>query len=199
MCNSLVILNWEKIFKLKNFTNKYDAVVLAIGTVDKKLVLPGLDISYKGIVVDKNSFQSKISNVFAGGNSIRAGRSTIRSCAHGKLMAQSVNEYLKNSTAKVLGKRFNSTMGRVKNDELEEFIKGSEVYDRVVPASENNSGYTKEESIKETERCFHCDCRKIDTCKLRDYSDLFGGNQKRFKISERNDFQTNNTTRKCNI
>jgi len=166
--------------------HKYDAVVLAIGTVDKKLILPGLDISSKGIVVDKNSFQTKISNVFAGGNSIRAGRSTIRSCAHGKLMAQSVNEYLKNSTAKISKKRFNSTIGRIKNNELKDFIRGTEIYERVVPASENNSGYSKEEAIKETARCFHCDCRKINTCKLRDYSYLFAGNQKRFKINERN-------------
>lgn len=179
-----------KNINLDELAQKYDAVVLAIGTVDKNhLELPGLEYYAKGIVVDKNTFQTKISNVFAGGNTIRAGRSTIRSCAHGKLMAQSVNEYLKYGTAKVLDKRFNSTIGRIKNDELKEFIKGSEVHERIIPTGENNSGYSKEESISESERCFHCDCRKIDICKLRDYADLFNGNQKRFKITERNNFK----------
>ncbi len=169
---------------------KFDALVLSMGTVDQNTPdLPGLDISAKGIVVDKNTFQTKISNVFAGGNTIRAGRSTIRSCAHGKLMAQSVNAYFKDSIAKVLDKRFNSTIGRVNKDELKEFVKGSQPHKRTIPADEENSSYTVEESVKESTRCFHCDCRKIDTCKLREYADLFKGNQKRFKITKRNSFK----------
>jgi len=176
--------------KIDDLTQKYDAVILSIGTLDKNNIeLPGMEISYKGIVVDKNTFQTKISNVFAGGNTIRAGRSTIRSCAHGKLMAQSVNEFLINSIPKVNEKRFNSTIGRIKSDELQEFIKGSENHERVIPVGGKDYGYTKEESVKESERCFHCDCRKIDSCKLRDYADLFSGNQKRFKITQRNSFK----------
>lgn len=179
-----------KNIQLDNLSQNYDAVVIAIGTVDKNNIeLPGLEFHAKGIVVGKNTFQTKLSNVFAGGNSIRAGRSTIRSCAHGKLMAQSVNEYLQSSIAKVLDKRFNSTIGRIKNEELKEFIKGSEVHERIEPALENDSAFSIDESVKESERCFHCDCRKIDTCKLRDYADLFQGNQKRFQITERNSFK----------
>lgn len=175
---------------ISELKTKYDAVVLSIGTIDKENIkLPGLEISYKGVVVDQNTFQTKISNVFAGGNTIRAGRSTIRSCAHGKSIAQSVDEYLKNSEAKVFDKRFNSTIGRIKNDELGEFIKGSEIHERVIPEGGKSFGYSIEESIKESERCFHCDCRKKDNCKLRDYADLFQGNQKRFKLTDRNNFK----------
>ena len=175
---------------LDDLINKYDAVVLAIGTIDKeKINLPGLELSYKGVVVDKKTFQSNIGKVFAGGNTIRSGRSTIRSCAHGKLMAQSVDSYLLSPKPEVIDKRFNSTMGRIKKEELTEFLKGSEPHERVYPERGAGSGYTIPESIKESERCFHCDCRKKDNCKLRDYADLFQGNQKRYRITDRNKFE----------
>ncbi|MDX1700071.1 MAG: FAD-dependent oxidoreductase [Melioribacteraceae bacterium] len=175
---------------LDELINNYDAVVLAIGTIDKENIkLPGLELSYKGVAVDKKTFQSNIGKVFAGGNTIRSGRSTIRSCAHGKLMAQSVHAYLLGSEPNLVDKRFNSTIGRIKKEEIPELIKGSEPHQRILPEGGKKTGYTIPESIKESERCFRCDCRKKNNCKLRDYADLFQGNQKRYKITDRIKFK----------
>ena len=39
--------------------------------------------------------------------------------------------------------------------------------------------------MEEAARCMHCDCRDIENCRLRLYSDLYGADQKRFRSGER--------------
>ena len=66
-----------------------------------------------------------------------------------------------------------------------EYIKESVEGKRVIPETGGHSGFTKEEAIAEAERCLHCDCRAIDDCKLREYSNDYKVNQRRFKTSQR--------------
>ncbi len=37
----------------------------------------------------------------------------------------------------------------------------------------------------ESNRCLHCDCRKADNCKLRDYSDLYNASSNRYKAERK--------------
>ena len=76
-------------------------------------------------------------------------------------------------------------LDRLVQEEFSEYVKESKVAKRTFPEKGGNSGFSKEEAIAEAERCLHCDCRAIDDCKLRTYSDRYQADQKRFKTSER--------------
>ena len=47
----------------------------------------------------------------------------------------------------------------------------------------------KTEAAKEASRCFGCDCRKPDTCKLRRFADEYEADQNRFKFGEKPRFE----------
>ena len=46
-------------------------------------------------------------------------------------------------------------------------------------------GFLPDAAIMESKRCKHCDCRNPETCKLREYSDYYEADQKRFNSGER--------------
>lgn len=169
---------------LRNLSKDFDAVVIAVGNVETDIFDGILELTEKGIKVNKNNFQTKIPNVFAGGNSIREGRSTIRSSAHGKQIAENIDSYLSNGTANGIKKRFNSVLGKLKPGELEEFSKGSKIFEKT-----KIDNYSYDEAVEEAKRCFHCDCRKVDNCRLRDYADSYNGDQKKYKVKTRNSFK----------
>ncbi len=80
---------------------------------------------------------------------------------------------------------FNSRFGKLVAAEFSEYLKESVDGKRTFPEKGGYSGFSKEEAIAEALRCLHCDCRAIDDCKLRIYSDQYQADQKRFKTSER--------------
>jgi NADH dehydrogenase/NADH:ubiquinone oxidoreductase subunit G len=45
--------------------------------------------------------------------------------------------------------------------------------------------FQKKKPLPKPNVALHCDCRAIDNCKLREYSDQYQVDQKRFKTSER--------------
>jgi NADH dehydrogenase/NADH:ubiquinone oxidoreductase subunit G len=80
---------------------------------------------------------------------------------------------------------FNSRFGKLLSAEFSEYMKESIDRKRTFPETGGHSSFSEEEAIAEAKRCLHCDCRAIDNCKLREYSDLYQVDQKRFKTSER--------------
>lgn len=163
----------------------YDAVVIATGTVSEQFGLFGLKATPKGIIADKDSYQTSEKNVFAIGNVLRSSRLAVRSVGQGKEVAFSVLQYFNGMEPKGGPRIFNSRFGRLVSDEFSEYIKESVDAKRVFPQTGGNSGFSREEAIAEAKRCLHCDCRAIDNCKLRDYSHRYQADQKRFKTSER--------------
>jgi len=175
---------------LQELRKKYDAVVIAMGKVDAKLFEnSGVEFSSRGILVNRKSFETTLPGIFAGGNAISEGRMAIRSVAHGKSISCSVDQFLNNLTITGSPQRFNSILGKIHNGEKEEFIKEAEIYHQIVPEGGLKDGFSDLEAVNESARCFHCDCRKSDTCKLRQYADQYGANQQRFKMNRRNKFE----------
>ncbi|MFC2085240.1 2Fe-2S iron-sulfur cluster-binding protein [Bacteroidota bacterium] len=169
---------------------KYDAIVLTLGTFEPELFSgSGIELTNKGVKVKKGSFETSIPGVFAGGSTIKKGRSAIRSASHGKAIAYTADQYLNNLPVTGEPQRFNSMLGRIRNDDLAEFIKEAEVYEQVEPGGGEVRGYTVEEAIREATRCFHCDCRKPNSCKLRNYCEEYSASQSRFKVGERNNLE----------
>jgi NADPH-dependent glutamate synthase beta subunit-like oxidoreductase/ferredoxin len=163
----------------------FDAVVVASGAVSKDSEKFGLKAGPNGIIADRNTYQTSEESVFAIGNVLRSSRLAVRSVGQGKEVAFSVIQYLNGKQITGEHRLFNSRFGRLVKEEFAEYLKESVPDKRIWPVPEGQSGFTKEEAIAEAKRCLHCDCRAIDNCKLRDYSEKYQVNQKRFKTSKR--------------
>ena len=168
-----------------NLKKDFGAIVLATGALKEDSEMFGLKATPKGILADRNSYQTSEKNVFAIGNALRSSRLAVRSVGQGKEVAFSVLQYLKGQKPKGEPRMFNSRFGKLVNNEFSEYIKESNEAKRTYPENGGYSGFSKEEAIAEAKRCLHCDCRAIDDCKLRTYADRYMVDQKRFKTSER--------------
>ena len=179
-----------KDFSVRDLQKDYDAVILAIGATDPDVFIDS-DIEYSpsGIAVNRKTFETSIPGVFTGGNAISEGKMAIRSAAHGKFIAYSVHRYVNGLTITGYPQRFNSVIGKLQNGEEKELIKEAEVFDRIEPAGNFEAGYSVDEAVNESKRCFHCDCRKPESCKLRHYSEEYGADKRRFKFDRRKPLQ----------
>jgi len=80
-------------------------------------------------------------------------------------------------------RRSSSTIGRLTEEEKETVTRDAAAYGRVDPSQEGM--FTAAEAGREALRCLHCDCRKPDSCRLREYAELYGARQSRYKAEER--------------
>jgi ferredoxin len=189
---------------LDELRNKYDAVVLAIGTIKPEIFEnSGIELSTRGIMINKRTFETNVAGVFAGGNAVAEGKMAIRALAHGKGISYSINQFLKNFSITGLPQRFDSRIGKLSEDELEELGKEAEkIIKSFCEGGPGGGGFFQKESppgrrrqnnlttaIEESSRCFNCDCRKPDSCKLRQYAEEYHANQRRFKLSARKKFE----------
>jgi len=175
-------INAEIFEKLKN---DFDAVIVATGTISEHSEKFGLNSTPKGIIADKDSYRTSEEKVFAIGNVLRSSRLAVRSVGQGKEVAFSVLQYFNGQEPKGEPRLFNSRFGKLVSAELSEYLKESVSGKRTFPEKGGHSGFSIDEAIAEAKRCLHCDCRAIDDCKLRIYSDQYQADQKRFKTSER--------------
>jgi len=174
-----------KDIRLDELTNKYDAVVLAIGTIEPEIFEnSGIELATQGIAINRKTFETTVPGIFAGGNAVSKSRMAIRALAHGKGISYSVNQFLKRLPITGPPRRFDSKIGKLDEEELKELAKEAE--NLSVSSVAKNSFAA---AIKESSRCFHCDCRKPDSCKLRQYAEEYHANQQRFKLSERRKFE----------
>ena len=169
----------------ESLKKEFDAVVVAIGTVADNAEMFGLNATPKGIIANKDSYQTSDEKVFAIGNVLRSSRLAVRSVGQGKEVAFSVLQFFEGREPKGEPRMFNSRFGKLVANEFAEYLKESTNEKRKFPEKGGYSGFSKEEAIAEAKRCLHCDCRAIDDCKLRIYSDQYQADQKRFKTSER--------------
>jgi ferredoxin len=106
-------------------------------------------------------------------------------------MAVSVNQLLNNLPVTGYERRFNSVMGKLQEGEGKIFAQQAGDSSVIIPGNGSLQGYTSAEAVDESERCFRCDCRKQVSCKLRRYSDLYTGDQLRFKADVREKLELN--------
>lgn len=179
-------LRWDDLRKA------YDAVILAVGKINPEVFeTSGLELSPRGIRINARNFETNVPGIFAGGNAVSEARMAIRAVAHGKNLALSANQFLENKAVAGPARRFHSMLGKIREEEIYEFMKEAEADKRIVPKSGFKHGYADEEAVWESRRCFGCDCRKADSCRLRQYSEVYLANQRRFTFVERKRFQKN--------
>jgi predicted molibdopterin-dependent oxidoreductase YjgC len=86
-------------------------------------------------------------------------------------------------------KRFNCSMGRLLDGEMDTFLTNASSSPRIEPANGATASFTIEEAANESLRCLRCDCRKAESCKLRDYADTYQVQQRRYKPTARAAFK----------
>ena len=171
---------------LEALQNAHDAVVLALGAiVPETFQIAGLNLTSRGIAVRRNTYETSLPGVFAGGNAISERRRAIRCLAHGKEIACSVDQFLRGLPVVGESGRFDSRLGKLLEGEREELLQIAGDLERVSPKGGRESGFDISESIEESSRCFQCDCRKADSCRLRLYADEYGAEPGRFKMGTR--------------
>lgn len=166
---------------LEALSKDYDAVFVAVGGDAETL---GLKMGRNGIEVNSNTYKTNLPNVFAGGDAVRKRKLTVRAVADGKEAAVSIVQYLSGQTMTGATKPFNTRIGKIKDDEKEIFTACADQNSRVT-VSQNGDGFTDEQARQEAGRCLHCDCRKADDCKLRQYSQVYQARPNKFKGERR--------------
>jgi len=185
---------------------EYDAVILAAGSLQPhSMDVFELQPDENGSFVDKKHLTTSIPGVFACGHAIREQKMAVQSVAHGKMAALQVDIYLAASNSQdgtvhfkspaSTGKaedgfrRFRhksvSTIGHLEETEFKEYLKESVPWHRTEPAGGTLEGFSREEAIREAQRCMRCDCRKPLSCKLRLYADAYDAGRKRFAGPDR--------------
>jgi len=166
---------------LEMLRKEFDGIIVATG--EDNADIDELEKKNRSFVTEKNTYRTNIDGVFAIGSAIKPGRVAIRAVAHGKEAAVALDQYLKGLPVIGEVQKFNSRIGGMQEEEYQDFMLEAD------PGPRNETkefeGFTLEQVQKEAARCMHCDCRKKFDCKLRDYSDEYEANQKRFFPRER--------------
>jgi len=166
---------------LEQLRGDFDAVFVATGRseADEQNVL-GLKSGSKGILVDTRTYQTELRGVFAGGDVVGSRRLTVRSVADGKEAAVAIGQYLSGQPVVGPVRPFNSRMGKLKKGEIETFMANAEKAARIEPQGKGRD-YSAEDARSQARRCVHCDCRKSQNCKLRDYAQNYEASSRKFK------------------
>lgn len=164
---------------IEKLRKDFDVVFVAVGELkpeDSENL--GLAISQTGIAINSKTYETNLPGVFAGGDAVRKRRLTVRAVADGKEAAISISQYLSGQEVTGRTKPFNTRIGKLKDGEIERFM----VSARKTPpvTSEDKAGLTDEQAREEAARCLHCDCRKAENCKLREYAQDYGARPSRY-------------------
>ena len=85
-------------------------------------------------------------------------------------------------------RKFNSHFGKLLPGDKDIFLREASQVGRIEAKENTAKGFVAEEAVPESLRCLHCDCRKLEQCKLRDYADEYDAKQVAFKGVERGQF-----------
>ena len=166
--------------------NEYDAIVLATGDFNEKMFDGfGLTVTKHGLAINKDTFQTQIAKVFVCGNVIRSRHMAIHSLAQAKIAAASVHSYLSECEPITNTIKFNSKFGRLFESEFQEYLKEGSPNLRIELDNGKLDSFSMDQAILEASRCMHCDCRKLDNCKLRNLSNDYNADRRKFLFGER--------------
>jgi ferredoxin len=103
-------------------------------------------------------------------------------------MSACVDQFLRGIPIVGVVEKYNHTMGRLVEGEMEVFLDRAEPSPRVKSPTLDANGLPAAEAATECSRCLHCDCRAKDDCLLRAYSDEYDARQSQFAGEERGHF-----------
>ena len=164
---------------VEDLRKDFDAIFVASGKIqtdDRTWHI--LEKGPKGIAANRNTYETNVPGIFAGAVGIR--NLAVRAVAHGKEAAFAIHQYLSGKAVTGPGRQFNSHVGKLKDGEIDSFMIGVSESPRIDVLQEGEA-FTDEQARAEAARCLHCDCRKPNDCKLRQYAHEYSARQGRYK------------------
>ena len=149
-----------------------DGLVLAAGAASAALAEAlGIPVQKGFVVADKNTYQTAIPKVFAGGAAIQSCRIAVVACAHGRILAEQLGAWL--TTGRLPHKpqeRFQSRAGKLPKETVAGLLADVEDGARYLPAAGGQppAALVPDDLRYEAARCLRCECLKKDTCHFRD-------------------------------
>jgi len=170
---------------LEDLRKGFDAIFVAVGTLEPEGVESmGLKPGRNGIAVDGKTYETNLPGVFAGGDAVHKRKLTVRAVADGKEAAASIDQYLSGEAVTGPAKSFNTRIGKIKDEEKGAFAACGSAESRV-SSVQAADGFADGQARLEAGRCLHCDCRKVEHCRLREHSDQYGARPGRYKVDRR--------------
>ena len=185
------IINME-INSIDEIHNDYDAIIIATGLRNEGQQQFGVEYDERGIKIFHDTFAASVPKVFACGSAARPVRFASRSAGQGRLIAISVDNYLRGGNAR---KPFFMNAGHLSSEETESLANSiPRIGNREL--STESSGVTNTDGINniggdtidivgESSRCLQCDCGKKNSCSLRDYAAQYGAHHLRYATGQR--------------
>jgi len=170
---------------MEDLRRDFDAIFVAVGEMKQRnSVWMGLKTGPEGIIINSKTYQTSLPGVFAGGDAVRKRRLAVRAVADGKEAAVAITQYLAGRAVTGPPESFNTHIGKLKEGEIERFAADAGKSPRVKP-TQKGGGFIEEQVRQETARCLHCDCRKAEVCKLRQYAQEYEARPGRYKAERR--------------
>ena len=133
---------------------------------------------------DRRTFLTSVEGVFAGGDAVSKRGMAIAAVAAGKDAAVSIVQYLSGEGVSGAVRPFNSRMGKLQEGEIDIFMDLAGEEGRKEPGTDGG-GLDDLQAVTEAERCLHCDCRKPDSCRLREYATKYNAKGTAYKVHRR--------------
>jgi ferredoxin len=166
-------------------------VVAATGEADGPAVKElagalGVEAAKDGLKADRDTFAASAAGVYAAGGAARkTGRMAVRALADGRTAAFSVTQFLAGRPVAGSPRQTSCHVGKLRDEEMAMFMGHASPSPRVEPRGGRPSGFSRDEAKAEAARCLRCDCRKADTCRLREHSDALGASTRRYRAERR--------------
>ncbi len=173
---------WDELY------DNFDAIFLATGPISEldaaELRIP---LGKTGVSVAAGTYQVQptpnfpFENVFAGGTAIRGSKAmVVRSVADGREAAEVIDRFLQQGIVEPLSPPFSVRIKKMKKEELDEIAPNGSSNSREEPTDAGTDDFTPDEAAEQAARCFHCDCRGREHCKLLQYSKVYAAQTERF-------------------
>ncbi len=173
-----------KEISMQELVKEFDAVLLATGELEAGEA-EKWGLCDKGKLIDHVDRETlhlnnkAMPNVFVAGGIIQPGKMSVRAVAMGHRAAESIRQMLRCEPIFGIKAEFNTRIGKVSEAELEAMVRLREI--------DNAERDSDIESLG-AEDCLHCDCRAVESCKLRKLSEQLGASATAYKNTERREY-----------
>ncbi len=166
---------------VEQLREQFGVIFIGVGAcAPAQLEALGFTLDTEKDLVNPRTYQTRLPGVFAGGDVFRKRRWAVRAVADGKEAAVSMAQFLRGQEVTGPQRPFNTRLGSIDDHALQQWAQQAGPEARVTPSSAG-SGLTQEQAPKEAGRCLHCDCRKADVCRLRQYAAVYEARAARFQ------------------
>ncbi|MEI7904155.1 MAG: 2Fe-2S iron-sulfur cluster-binding protein [Candidatus Firestonebacteria bacterium] len=188
--------------RLADLLKEYGAVFIATGSKPEDLAAvsaEGIKTDGRGILVNRQTLETNIKGVFAGGDCVIKSNLAVRSMAAGRLAAGFMAGFLRGEEAAGEKKLFSVRMNPLKLEDLQAMMHGVSGEKRYLKSrvdgkqvklnpGEARKSFTEQEALSEAGRCMRCDCRKLYSCRLKKHSEACGADWRKYD-GKKKDFE----------